>query len=141
MLRYLLISALLSLGFSNTWCQSLYMPRGVQKAFAKGTRSPDGRPGANYWQNTGHYTITVTALPPDRTIKGSEQIVYINNSPDTIRNPVIKLFLNIHKPGAPRAFGAEEDYLTSGVHIDAFAVNGHATSWDDDPNTFTWQPF
>ena len=39
---------------------------------------------------------------------------------------VIKLFLNIHKPGAPRDGGAIADYLTSGVHIDAFAVNGAA---------------
>jgi Peptidase family M1 domain len=141
MLRYLLVSAMLSLGVSNTWCQSLYMPRDVQHAFAKGTRSPDGRPGPNYWQNTGRYTITVTALPPDRTIRGSEKITYINNSPDTLRNPVIKLLLNIHKPGAPRAYGAEEDYLTDGVHIDAFTVNGQAAQWDNDPNSFTWQPF
>ena len=39
-------------------------------------------------------------------------------------NVNIKLFLNIHKPGAPRNGGASPDYLTSGVHIDAFAVNG-----------------
>ena len=80
--------------------QSLYMTRDVRKAFDKGTRSMDGNPGKNYWQNFGRYNITITAMPPDRTIKGTENITYINNSPDTLRNPGIKLFLNIHKPGA-----------------------------------------
>src|SRR3954465_9605541 len=85
---------------------TLYMPRAIQQTYRKGTRSPDGRPGRNYWQNRGRYDIAITALPPDRTVRGSEQIVYANNSPDTLKSLVIKLLLNIHKPGAPRAFGA-----------------------------------
>ena len=63
-------------------------------------------------------------MPPDRNIKGNETITYINNSSDTIKNPSIKLFINIHKPGAPRDFPAQADYLTSGVHVDAITVNG-----------------
>jgi hypothetical protein len=118
---------------------ALYMPRAVKQAYRKGTRSPDGRPGPNYWQNRGRYNIAMTALPPNRTIQGSEQITYFNNSPDTLRNPVIKLFLNIHKPGAPRGGGAPEDYLTSGVHIDSLAVNGRATPWPCGEDCFTWQ--
>jgi hypothetical protein len=108
---------------------ALYMPRGVQTAYRKGTRSADGRPGPNYWQNHGRYTIALTALAPDRTIRGSEQIVYANNSPDTLRNPVIKLLLNIHKPGAPRGGGASPAYLTTGVHVDSASVNGQPVQW------------
>ena len=115
------------------------MPRNVKAAFRKGTRSPDGRPGPAYWQNRGRYNIAITALPPDRTIRGSEQIVYMNNSPDTLRNPVIKLFLNIHKPGAPRVGGVSPEYLTSGVRVDSLAVNGVATAWECNDNCFTWQ--
>jgi hypothetical protein len=118
----------------------LYMPRAVKQAFANGTRSLDGRPGPKYWQNHGRYTITVTAAPPDRTIRGSEQIVYANNSPDTLRRLAMKLFINIHRPGAPRDGGASDDYLTSGIHIDGFAVNGTAAAWRDDPRYFTTQP-
>ena len=117
---------------------SLYMPRDIQAAYRKGTRSPDGRPGPRYWQNRGRYNIAITALPPDRTIRGSEEIVYTNNSPDTLRNPVFKLLLNIHKPGAPRGGGASPDYLTSGVHIDSLKVNGQATPWPGVENAFTW---
>lgn len=118
----------------------LYMPRAIRHAYANGTRSADGRPGARYWQNRARYNMTITATPPDRTVRGTEEIVYVNNSPDTLQHIVFKLFLNIHRPGAPRAGGASEAYLTPGVQIDRFAVNGAATPWQNDPNFFTWQP-
>jgi Peptidase family M1 domain len=118
---------------------SPYMPRAVRSAYLKGTRSPDGRPGANYWQNRGRYNIAITALPPDRTVLGSEEITYFNNSPDTIRNPVIRLLLNIHKPGAPRSGGAPAAYLNPGVQIDSLAINGLMTRWPGNETTFTFQ--
>ena len=118
---------------------SLYMPRDVKKAYANGTRSMNGKPGKNYWQNHGRYNITLTAIPPDRNIKGSETITYFNNSTDTLRSPGIKLFLNIHKPGAPRDQPAQPDYLTSGVHIDAYSVNGKKMTWRDNPYSITNQ--
>jgi hypothetical protein len=129
--------ALVTLPLAPPEASQLYMPRSVARAYRNGTRSMDGRPGPNYWQNRGRYSITITALPPDRTIKGSEQITYFNNSPDTLESPSLKLFLNIHKPGAPRMSAATEAYLTSGVHIDAFAVNGAPQKWNDDPHLFT----
>ena len=125
--------------FPTPVAQTLYMPRTIKEAIRKGTRTLDGRPGPNYWENHGRYSIALTVSPPDRTIKGTEQISYSNNSPDTLRNIVIKLFINIHKPGAPREGGAAPDYLTSGTHIDAFSVNGQAVKWNDSPRTFTWE--
>jgi hypothetical protein len=116
---------------------TLYMPRAVRAAVRSGTRSPDGKPGPRYWQNRARYSITVTALPPDRGISGTEQITYFNDSPDTLKNLVMRLTLNIHKPGAPRAGGASEDYLTTGLHVDAFAVNAEPRPWGDDTRTFT----
>ena len=116
---------------------SLYIPRDVQDAFRKGTRSPDGRPGPNYWQNRGRYNIAVRATPPDRIVRGSEEITYYNNSPDTLGNPVFKLLVNVHKPGAPRAFGANADYLTSGVRIDTLIVNNRPTPWPTANDAFT----
>ena len=116
---------------------SLYMPRAVAQAYRNGTRVKIGKPGPKYWQNRARYEISVTALPPDRTVRGTERVVYVNDSPDTLRNLSIRLFLNIHKPGATRDGGAGPDYLTSGVHVDAFAVNGQAHPWGDDTRTFT----
>jgi hypothetical protein len=136
-LAFFLTTALLfSISISLT-AQNLYMPRDVKQAYKNGARSMDGRPGKNYWQNHARYTIAVTATPPDRNIQGTETISYINNSPDTLRNPNIKLFLNIHRAGAPRDAGATDDYLTSGVHIDECKVNGQTIQVRTDPYVFT----
>lgn len=123
----------------GTAAQSLYMPRNIQEAYKKGTRSPDGLPGSKYWQNYGRYNITVTAMPPDRNIKGTADITYINNSPDTLNNLVIKLILNIHKPTALRYNDASEAYLTSGIHIDELTVNGQPYPWQEPDQHVTWQ--
>ena len=102
------------------------MPRGVKRAYQLGTRLPDGRPGPKYWQNRARYTMTLTASPPNRRVTGTEQIVYVNNSPDTLGRLQMRFIVNIHKPGAARAQNSGEDYITSGVTVDSFAVNGQA---------------
>ena len=111
--------------------QELYIPRNVQNAYKKGTRSMDGNPGKNYWQNTADYKIAVKLSPPDRTVTGVETITYTNNSPDTIRNPIIKLILNIHAPGAARQNAASQDYLTKGIIIDKYTENGKDKKLND----------
>lgn len=118
----------------------LYEPRNVKAAYAAGTRLRNGKPGPNYWENHGRYKITITANPPNRLIKGSETIVYRNESPDTLKVLVFKLFMNVHKPGAPRAMGVSKKFLSTGVKIDSFAVNGAAQKWHNIPRLFTWQP-
>jgi len=118
---------------------ALYTPRSVALAYKHGTRSPDGKPGPRYWQNHGRYAITVTAAPPDRTVRGSEQITYWNESPDTLGSVMLKILMNNHRPGAPRNGGASDGWLTSGTHIDALTINGQPTPWSDTPGGFTVQ--
>lgn len=119
--------------------QELYKPRDIEQAYKKATRSPDGRPGKNYWQNHAHYNISITARPPERAIRGRELITYFNNSPDTLRNLVFRLIVNIHKQTAVRSRPVTDDYLTSGIHIDSFTVNGQARPWTENPNNNTVQ--
>ena len=121
--------ALLAVPIRPAPAQSLYMPRGVKRAYQRGTRLPDGRPGPNYWQNRGRYTMTLTVSPPNRRVNGTEQIVYVNNSPDTLARLQMRFIINIHKAGAERAGNASEEYITSGVTVDTFAVNGQTTPW------------
>lgn len=129
MYRSLVMGACLTAAALQGFSQSLYVPRDIALAYAKGTRSPDGKPGPNYWQNTGHYDITVTAMPPDRMVKGSEQIAYTNNSPDTLHYLVWRTVLNVHRPGAARYGDAGKDYLTDGLHIDRYTENGQEQTW------------
>lgn len=133
-MRYLFLFAFL-LAVSGLSAQELYKPRDVKRAFASGTRGNDGRPGKNYWQNKARYNITIRATPPNRTIYGTEDITYINNSPNELKQLLFKLFMNIHKPGAPRTSGASPDYLTKGVTIDSIIINGKRARFN--PNAFT----
>ena len=124
--RYAALNTLLlaSLTHAAQAQTSLYQPRDIKRAYAKGTRAADGRPGPRYWQNRARYDITVQAAPPARDIRGRETITYFNNSPDTLKSLTIRLIQNIHKPGVSREGDATPDYLTEGVSIDSFAVGG-----------------
>ncbi|WP_315822651.1 M1 family metallopeptidase [Paraflavitalea speifideaquila] len=116
----------------------LYMPREVQQAYKNKTRWHRGTPTAFYWQNKARYNIEITAAPPSRTIQGKQEIVYFNNSPAPIQYPTFRLLLNIHKPGAARSGNKRASYLTSGVHVDSFSVNGASQTWPD-PDGFVLQ--
>src|SRR4051812_37689458 len=124
MIRFFCFFLLLTAG--SVSAQDLYKPRDVKKAFDNGTRSDNGLPGKNYWQNKARYSINIKAAPPSRTIYGTENISYVNNSPNDLRQLLLKLFMNIHKPGAPRTGGTSPDYLTYGVVIDSVKVNGQS---------------
>jgi len=137
--KLLIILLFACLVFNQAQAQNLYMPRDIQRAYKKETRSADGKPGKNYWQNHGRYAIAITALPPDRTVKGAEQITYFNNSPDTLKRLNMKLILNIHRPGAARFGTTDNDYLTPGVQIDTFRVNGTVKNWDNEKASATNQ--
>ncbi len=131
MYKSIILSAFSCFILFQAQAQPLYMPRDIQRAYKNATRSPDGKPGKNYWENHGRYTISITALPPDRTVKGVEQITYFNNSPDTLKRLNMKLILNIHRPGAARFGNAGADYLTPGVQIDSLLVNGTKKNWNN----------
>lgn len=138
-MRRSLLSLFAVLCLATAKSQSLYMPRDVKQAYQHGTRSPDGRPGSHYWQNKGRYDITITAMPPDRTVEGIESITYTNNSPDTLKVLDIRLMGNIHKPGATRMRNEDSTYFTPGVIIDKYAENGQPKTWRNDPGDGTWR--
>ncbi|ANH83495.1 aminopeptidase [Niabella ginsenosidivorans] len=126
------LTALLILLCGAVAAQELYMPRNIQKAIAKGTRATTGLPGAKYWQNRGSYEISATVNTAQKTVSGKERIVYANNSPDTLHTVFIRFVNNIHKPEAPRAGPVSKDFLTTGLHILSFAVDGAAYTVNSD---------
>ncbi|HET8648767.1 MAG TPA: M1 family metallopeptidase [Gemmatimonadales bacterium] len=115
----------------------LQMPRDLQQAVAAGSRTVTGAPGPHYWQNHARYDIDMVVNPPSPRVTGSEEVVYYNESPDTLRQLGFKLINNIHKPGTARSRGAPPEFLTDGVQIDSFAVNGAATPFPSGPMVFT----
>jgi Peptidase family M1 domain len=119
----------------NLYAQDLYMPRNVKNAFKNETRASDGKPGKNYWQNRAVYNISINVAPPNKTVTGTEEITYTNNSPRTIENIVFRLTMNSHAPEAPREQPVSPDYLTSGVHIDEYKENGKVKAWREGKST------
>ena len=113
---------------------TLYMPRFVQQAYSKQTRSPDGRPGKNYWQNRSTYKMSISVMPPDRTVSATEEITYFNNSPDPLSDIPFRLYLNAHRPEAIREIAVDQTFLTSGIQVDEFRINGQVKAWNDPNN-------
>jgi len=95
----------------------LRIPLNVKPAYESGTRSFDGTPGKNYWQNKSDYNIKVDLDPATKLLKGSEEIVYYNNSNDSLAQLVIRLYHNIGKPNAKRDFNLNAESLNDGVQL------------------------
>lgn len=105
--------------------QTLPVARNYQKAYDKNTRTADGKPGANYWQNNAVYNINVSFAPLTRIVAGTEEIIYTNKSPDTLHQVWFKLYPNFYKKGVPRDMQVDDADLTDGVKIENFLVNGN----------------
>ena len=92
-----------------------------ERALANETRSMDGRPGANYWMNRTDYTIDASLSPATKMLRGSESIVYTNNSPDDLHSVVVHLHQNLHQEGVVRNRAQK---LTGGIHLSSAEFNG-----------------
>ncbi|MCX8056591.1 MAG: M1 family metallopeptidase [Ignavibacteria bacterium] len=121
---FILVSSL----YSQTKIQ---IPRNVHEAYKKGTRSFDGSPGPNYWQNYSDYSIQVNFIPSERKIIGSEKIVYYNNSPDTLKRIVIRLLQDYFKKGSAREFQVNPYDIHDGTKINKLIINGNSYDLND----------
>ena len=100
-----------------------FIPRNVKLAYDKGTRSYDGKPGPNYWQNKSEYLIEVKFIPSERLIIGKSKIIYHNNSPDTLNQLVFRLYQDYFKKGFPREFRVHPDDIHDGVKINKLKIS------------------
>ncbi len=103
---------------------SLPVPLNIKEAIGKGSRSADGTPGINYWQNSGDYSIEVKFDPVTRLISGTERIKYFNNSPDTLNQLLFKLYPNLYQKGAIRATHIKPQDLIDGVTLTNLIIDG-----------------
>lgn len=134
MKQSMLFTGLLLLIVHCAFAQELYMPRNIQQAVAKGTRTLNGSPGKNYWQNKGQYDMQIKITPETRMVSGEESIHYSNNSPDTLKIIAIRFVNNVHKPNAPRGGYASDDALDSGLTIEKLVIDGQ----EYNVNTSNW---
>ncbi|MCW3169744.1 M1 family metallopeptidase [Chryseobacterium sp. 09-1422] len=118
---FLIVASVLSCQIS---AQELYMPRNIKKAYENGTRDISGAPGKNYWQNKGIYNVDVKVDAKTKIVSGKETIVYSNNSPNDLNELAIRFVNNLHKPESPRSGTVSKDFLSSGLKIKSFTVDG-----------------
>ncbi|OGU55677.1 MAG: hypothetical protein A2V66_01965 [Ignavibacteria bacterium RBG_13_36_8] len=112
----------------------LYMPLNIHWAYENGIRSMDGKPGPNYWINKSNYNISVELIPAQKKIVGSESIVYFNNSPDSLRIIVIRLYQDFYRRGNTRDWQLPPQALTDGVEIRKLVIAGEEISLDQNNN-------
>jgi hypothetical protein len=120
-LSFFLIIAFTTAVFAQS---GLYMPINIKKAYDNSTRSYDGEPGDNYWQNRADYKIKVELNPKNRTLDGNETIHYQNNSPDSLKNLNLKIYQDLYKIGTLRDFPLDSSDIHRGAVIHYIKVNG-----------------
>ena len=138
MRKKVIFAVILSLVYSIT-IQSqhkLTMPKANSVALNKQTRSVDGNPGANYWQNRVSYSIKATVDTHQKMLHGSERIVYFNNSPDSLKKIVIRLYQDLFKKGANRNSLVDIDPrdITDGMSINRIVINNRQISTNPEQN-------
>jgi len=121
-MREKLVVLFLSISILGLAQVELPVPRNIQPLYQAGTRTKDGKPGKNYWQNSADYNINVIFDPSSLLINGNETISYINNSPDTLTSVLFKLYPNLYAKGAERESSIEPDDAGEGVKIDNVSV-------------------
>ena len=106
--------------------QQLPVPLNLRATYAKGTRSETGAPGPRYWQNTAEYDLNVSFDPATRRVAGTVDIAYHNQSPDSLRQLLFKLYPNYYQKGAPRASPISPEDVGEGVKIERLSLDGQA---------------
>ncbi len=109
----------------------IYTPLNILKAYEKGTRSPEGIPGDNYWQNASQYVIKAELFPETRMVVGKTKITYFNNSPDSLSMIVMRLYQDILKKGNSRQVRFSEEDISEGMKVRSLTVNNQLMDPDD----------
>lgn len=124
--KVLLVVSLAGLCGADLWAQHLPVDRTMARAYQRETRNDSGLPGKHYWQNRGDYQIDVRFDPESRLVEGTVHIDYVNNSPDTLKRLLFKLYPNLYRADAMRNTVIAPDDQGEGVEIRSITVAGHA---------------
>ena len=130
-LLWVLFSMLFLSGILIAQNVGIYVPPQFQKIYNGFTRSWNGQPGERYWQNHSDYFLKVNFDPETHLISGEGKIIYYNNSPDTLKNIVFRLYQDIYKKGVARDRGWGEADLHNGTKIEKLIIE----SYELDPDT------
>ncbi len=103
-------------------------PPFFQKAVAAGTRTRDGSPGPDYWQQWSTYDIQAKLDPATARLSGSVTIAYENRSPETLHQLDLHLYQNLQAEGVARRDSAQ---VTGGITLNRVVVDSQQVSEGD----------
>ena len=112
---------------------NLYMQNEIKRAYDNDTRSWDGKPGPNYFQNQTDYKIDAEFDPYTRVLKGKETILFTNNSPDSLRRMIIRINSNILKKGVTRKKVLDPGDVTEGTNISHLKIGNNVIDMENNP--------
>lgn len=98
------------------------IPKAIQNAFERKTRSETGDPGVNYWQLETDFDIDVQLDPEKGILAGHEVITIHNKSPDELTEIVLRLDHNIFRKENPRA-GSVPAEFTKGMVVEKILID------------------
>src|SRR5664279_689590 len=138
--NHFVLTLVLALAAMHVMAQTvLPVPLNIGQAMQKGSRNSEGLPGKNYWQNGANYNIHVKFSPETRLLSGSEEIVYYNHSPDTLKQLLFKLYPNLYQKGAVRADAVKPADLIDGVSLSNLMINESAHPLQNIPEGTNWR--
>ncbi|WP_049772234.1 M1 family metallopeptidase [Pedobacter heparinus] len=111
--------------------QNLPVPSNIRAAYERGTRDISGKPGPAYWQNTADYKLKINFNPSTRELKGLAEIVYVNNSKDTLKQLWFKLYPNLYQKGANPKTKVDTRDLGDGLDILSVQADGKTLASSD----------
>ena len=113
--------------------RSVAVPDALAKAYADGTRSPDGSPGPDYWQLQVDYVIHATLDPSTSLVTGHESIVVHNTSGDALEAIRMRFDQNLFREDAASRMDVPNH--TDGMVVTALSIDGVAMSLPSGPET------
>ncbi|MBD3223399.1 MAG: hypothetical protein GF313_01615 [Caldithrix sp.] len=129
---FLLSTAFMLVSAAVAGNDDLYVPINIEDTYKKGTRSKDGTPGPHYWQNHSKYTIHAELQPHTGLVRGSQSIVYHNESPDTLHQIVFRMYQDIFKKGSMRDWPVHTEDLHDGMQIERILIENDPLSLSDE---------
>jgi len=106
----------------NAQEERFFVPREIKQAYQNGTRSYDGKPGPEYWQNFVEYNIEVEVMPQEKKLSGTAKVTFHNNSPDDLNQIIIRLYHDVFREANPRSSRVNPDDITEGVEISRLLI-------------------
>jgi hypothetical protein len=94
--------------------------KSFERAVERRTRTVDGHPGTQYWQQRVEYHIAAELDPATAAVQGELVAMYRNNSPDTLTSILMHLYQNAFSEGVQRVRRVP---VTGGVTVRRVAVN------------------